>query len=278
MEEINVKFSVLMSIYKNEKAIYLEECFNSLLSQSLPANEWIIVEDGPLTSELYDVINKYKYNFPELIKIVKLEKNLGLGLALAEGIKHCSYDIVARMDTDDIAMSNRFEVQIRYFIENPDLDIIGVQIKEFDVNINNIISERIVPLSEKKIEKYQKYRCPFNHMTVMYKKQTVLDAGNYMDYLYMEDEVLWANMKKHNAKMLNTSDYLVYARSGKDMFDRRGGKKYYCNYKKARKYILEIGCINRFHYSIGCVVQFITCFSPSWVRRLIFIILLRKKS
>ena len=188
------KFSVLMSLYVKEKPEYARACFDSLLAQTLPAAEWVIVEDGPLTPELYSVLDEYEHNNPGLIKRVPLETNHGLGLALREGMMHCTYELVARMDTDDICRNDRFEKQIAEFAENPDLDICGCHIYEFEGDISNVLAQRVVPLKHAEIMKYQRRRDGFNHMTVMFRKSAVLKAGNYQSCMLMEDTYLWANM------------------------------------------------------------------------------------
>ena len=112
------KISILMSLYYKERPEYLEACFDSLLSQTIKADEWVVVEDGPLTDELYSVLEKYEEKNLGLIKRIKLEKNMGLGAALAEGILHCENELIARMDTDDISRADRLEV---LFLRRADL-------------------------------------------------------------------------------------------------------------------------------------------------------------
>ncbi|RGH48454.1 glycosyltransferase [Coprobacillus sp. AM37-9BH] len=264
------KFSILMSLYFKEKVEYARECFESLLNQTVPATEWIIVEDGPLTKELYDLLDEYQNKYPNLIIRVPLEKNVGLGLALREGILYCNYDLIARMDTDDIARKDRFKLQLNEFNKNPNLDICGSHILEFEGNIKNIVSKRNVPIDNKQIEKYQKRRDAFNHMTVMYKKKAVLKAGNYQSCLLMEDTLLWVNMIQSGAVCSNIDDYLVYARVGKDMYDRRGGWAYLKKYRIGRKRVFKTGYISNYDYLYTIVVQVIVSLIPRKLREFIF--------
>ena len=201
-----------MSIYIKEKPEYVIECFESLLNQTILADEWLIVEDGPLTSELYSVLNEYEISYPNLIKRVRLEKNVGLGLALREGILHCKNELIARMDTDDIARNDRFEKQLKMFEADETLDICGSHILEFEDTVENIVAKRVVPTTDKEIKVYQKRRDAFNHMTVMYKKSSVLRAGNYQSCMLMEDTYLWVNIFLTGSKGANVDYYLVYAR------------------------------------------------------------------
>lgn len=270
------KFSVLMSLYIKEKTEYFDECMKSMLNQTVLPNEIVIVFDGPISKELNDCVNHYMRLYPNWIKIIKNEKNKGLGLALADGVPKCTYDLIARMDTDDIARSDRFENQLQMFVDNPDLDICGSHIIEFEGDISNVLSKRDVPLTHDEIAKYQKQRSAFNHMTVMYKKSTVLKAGNYEHCPLMEDDMLWIRMLLVGAKCANIDDYLVYARTGYAMIERRGGWEYFKKYKQGRKMILDTGYINKWDYCKTIGVQFVVALVPKKVRLFIFTKLLRK--
>lgn len=270
------EFSVLMSVYYKEKPEYLDECLYSLINQTVKAGEWVIVHDGPITAELQAVIDKYKENENTAVKEVFLEKNMGLGIALSQGIYECSYDMVARMDTDDIAVPERFELQLKAFEEN-DIDICGGYIIEFESDPDNPVSERIVPLTHDEIVRYQKRRSAFNHMTVMFKKSKVIESGNYKDCPLMEDDMLWVDMILHGAKMMNVDKYLCYVRTNRDMIARRGGLKYYKKYKKARKMILDTGFISKKDYKKTNRIQLILCLMPKWLRKKVFFGLLHKK-
>lgn len=275
---MSTRFSVLMSIYAKEKPEYARACFDSLLSQTCPADEWIIVEDGILTGELYSLLNAYQNQYPKLIKRIPIEQNRGLGLALREGIIHCSNNLIARMDTDDIARQDRFERQLEEFKANPKLDICGSQVKEFIGSIDNIVSKRVVPTSDAGIKNFQKRRTAFNHMTVMYRKSAVLKAGNYQNAPLIEDSLLWVNMILRGAVCSNIDDYLVYARVGKDMFNRRGGWSYFIKYRAGRKKILETGYISYWDYLSTVYVQLLIAILPNCLRAYVYKNILRNKN
>ena len=270
-----MQFSVLMSIYIKEKPEYVDECFKSLLKQTVLASEWVVVEDGPLTEEMYKLLDEYQANFPGLIKRIPLKHNQGLGLALKKGITECSNELIARMDTDDIAKEDRFEKQIEMFMNDSKLDICGSHIIEFEGSINNVLSKRNVPLTHENIASYQKQRSAFNHMTVMYKKAAVLKAGNYEDCPLMEDDMLWVRMLMSGAYCANIDDYLVYARTGVEMIKRRGGVSYFKKYKAARKKIMLTGYISWFDYAKTVAIQLFVSLIPNSVRLFIFLKLLR---
>lgn len=269
------KFSVLMSIYIKEKPEYVIECFESLLAQTVKADEWVVVEDGPLTAEMYKLLDEYECKYPNLIKRVPLKENVGLGLALREGVLHCKHELIARMDTDDIARSDRFEKQLAEFRRDSNLDICGSHIIEFEGNIKNILSKRKVPITHDEIAKYQKQRSAFNHMTVMYKKSAVLKAGNYEHCPLMEDDMMWIRMLISGAKCSNIDDFLVYARTGQAMIERRGGYAYYKKYVNGRKRILETGYVSFFDYYKTIIIQLFVSLMPPQIRFPIFTKILR---
>lgn len=273
---MNTKFSVLMSIYAKEKPEYARACFDSLLSQTCPADEWVIVEDGKLTEPLYSLLNTYQTRYPNLIKRVPLKQNCGLGVALREGINHCSNELIARMDTDDIARNDRFERQLAEFEKNPQLDICGSQIKEFVDSTDNVVSRRIVPTNDAAIKKFQRRRTAFNHMTVMYKKSAVLRAGNYQHAPLIEDSLLWVNMFLTGARCMNIDDYLVFARVGNDMIARRSGFSYFKKYMNGRKKIYKTGYISVLDYFFSIIASLIATSMPKPFVKILYKRLLRQ--
>lgn len=232
-----------MSVYYKEKAEYLQLALESIINQTVKPNEIVLVQDGKLTEELQDVITKYQQNYPDIFKTYALQQNQGLGKALNFGMQKCSNELITRMDTDDIAEPNRFELQIEEFEKDKELMLCGGQIAEFTDNPTEITSYRSVPLKHNEILNFAKKRNPFNHMTVMFKKQAVQSVGGYLDMSYFEDYWLWVRMLKEGCKAKNVDEVLVKVRAGQDMIARRGG----LNYTK---------CIIRFEkalYSIGII-------------------------
>ncbi len=269
-EKMDFRFSVLLSIYVKEKPEYFRKCMDSIFAQTLLPDEIVLVEDGPLTEELEQRIDACEKESKIPFKRVKLKKNQGLGLALAAGIKECSYELIARMDTDDICVPDRFKMQIKSFQQNPQLDIVGGHIVEFEGEITNKLSERKVPLTDREIRKYQRQRSAFNHMTVMYKKSSVLKVGNYKNALLMEDDLLWCEMLHAGARGMNLDTPLVYARTGMAMIQRRGGWKYFRKYCRGRKQILKTGYITKMDYGITCLIQLMVSLMPLKIRTIFF--------
>ena len=185
-----MKFSVLMSLYIKENPQFLRECFESLVAQTRQADEIVLVFDGAVTPELESVVTEFETKLP--LKLVKLPQNRGLGKALNEGLLHCAYDWVFRMDTDDICVPDRFEKQVAFIEQYPETIIFGGQIAEFGENVNDIVAYRNVPTSAQEIIKFTQKRCPFNHMTVAYQKSAVINCGGYEDL--QEDYYLWIKL------------------------------------------------------------------------------------
>ena len=229
------RYSVLMSLYKKEHPEYLRIALNSMINQTVKPDEIVLVEDGPLTEELYTVVEEYK----PYLHIIKNESNLGLGLALNVGLKACRNELVARMDTDDISKPDRCEKQLQYFREHPNTTILGGQIEEFITTPEVIIGKRVVPETDQELKKYMKRRCPFNHMTVMFKKSKVIQAGNYQDWFWNEDYFLWIRLALEGFIFANLPDTLVYTRIGSEMYQRRGGDKYFKSEIGIQKLMLE---------------------------------------
>lgn len=264
------KFSVLMSLYIKERPEYFRACMESILEQTVLPEEIVIVKDGPLTDELEAALAEYVRKDPRLYTVVPLETNRGLGLALAEGILHCRNELVARMDTDDICRKDRFELQLKEFEKDPKLDICGSHILEFEGEISNIVAQRKVPIQDAEIRQYQKRRDGFNHMAVMYKRSSVLKAGNYQTCMLMEDTYLWVNMFNAGCTAVNIDDYLVYARIGKDMFERRGGWAYFKKYREGRRKVRQTGYIGFVDYYYTLLVQLVVALIPNKIRGWVF--------
>lgn len=221
----NRDFSVLMSVYLKENSQYLKDSIDSIFNNTVVPSELIIIEDGVLTDDLYLILDKYENIFPSITR-VPLKKNVGLGKALNIGLSHCSNEWVFRMDTDDICLTDRFEKQVKFLKENPEVDILSGQVIEFDTTIDNITGNKRVPLAHKDIIQFSKTRNPFNHMAVAYKKSVIESVEGYKHHAYMEDYNLWLRVLAAGYIGANLEDNLVLVRAGEEMIKRRSGKVY----------------------------------------------------
>jgi len=250
--ENKYKYSVLMSLYKKEHPEYLRESLDSMINQTIMPDEIVLVKDGPLTNELELVINEYIKEYSNLMTIVENKTNLGLGLALQKGVVASRNEIIIRMDTDDYSVNDRCEKQLEYFNEHPEVDILGGQMTEFIDDFHNIVGKRCVPLTNEAIKNDLRKRCSLNHITVAFKKSSVIKAGNYQDWHFNEDYYLWIRMLINGAVFANLDVTLSSARVGKDMYKRRGGWKYFKSEVNLQKYMLINKVISPFTYIVNC--------------------------
>lgn len=276
---MNLFFSVCTSIYRNDKPEFVREALDSMLvHQSVKPNEIILVQDGPVPSELSDLLSEYEGRYPKVMYVIRLEKNGGLGNALRLGVENAKYGIIARMDSDDICLPDRFEKQLAYLETHAECDIVGGQMTEFIGEPVNIVGRREVPLTNEEIYEYMKSRCALNHVTVMFRKEAVMKAGNYQDWFWNEDYYLWVRMMMAGCKFANIPDVAVNVRSGADQYARRGGKKYFDSEIGIKKLMLEKGMINRKEYVVNYIQRFIIqLLLPNSVRGWVFRSFARKR-
>jgi len=232
-----MRFSVLMSLYVKEHNVFFNEAMDSIwLKQSLKPDEIILVLDGRLNSVLYESIDHWKNLIGDSLKILQLDHNVGLGNALNEGLKYCSNEWVFRMDTDDICTPDRFRKQIEFINNNPNIVLFGGQVIEFNQNINEAHILKSVPIKHDDIVCNALKRCPFNHMTVAYKKSVIQAVGGYQHHSFMEDYNLWLRVLAKGFLVANLPDVLLYARVGNGMHARRKGFEYI----KSEKQLLDL--------------------------------------
>ena len=267
-------FSVILSIYYKESPLFLRESLDSLFSQTVCPDEVILVKDGPLGDELDNVIDSYVTRYPYL-KVLSLVTNRGLGKALNEGLKYCSHELVARMDTDDIAMPERFEKQLAVFKKYPDIDVVGAWINEFEDNVSNIKSVRKLPELPDDIRQFAKRRNPINHPVVMFRKSAVLAAGGYRHFPLFEDYYLWIRMLMNGAKFYNIQESLLYFRFSSEMFKRRGGWKYMINELHFLQMMRQMHFISFSQFIQNLFVRFSIRLIPNSLRAIIYTKLIR---
>lgn len=240
-------FSVLISVYYKEKPAFLKQSLDSLLNQTKKTNQIVLVKDGILTAELDEVINFYNNNYPDLFEIISLPENKGLGKALSIGILKCSNEIIARMDSDDICTPDRFQKQFDFLKFNPEFDIVGSHMEEFNNIPGDLNRYRKMPEKGIELKKYSKFRNPLNHPTIMFRKTKVLDAGNYNgDVFFFEDYSLFIRMLKNGSKFYNIQESLLYFRigSGIEVIKRRSGWFYLKNEWQFACFSLKIKNLN----------------------------------
>lgn len=273
-----MEFTVLMSVYKSERATYLREALKSVLDdQILLPNELVLIEDGPLNNELEEVIKYFENKYRTIIKVIKLKDNHGLGEALNIGLKHCSNEIVVRMDSDDVSRSDRFIKQINYMKENPEIDLIGSSIKEFESTIYEVLSVKKVPCTKEEIISFAKKRNPFNHMTVCFKKSAVINAGGYKHLPFLEDYYLWIRMILNGCEVRNNEEPLVYMRTGNQMLVRRSNKAQIKSWIFLQKYMTARKFISQKDHAINVISIVIFVYMPIWMKKALYKRILRNR-
>lgn len=272
--EARSKISVLMSVYIKEKPEYLKAAMDSVLSQTYKADEILLMQDGPLTEELYQMIEEYRKANQE-IHIHVFEQNVQLGRALQKGVELCKNELIARMDTDDIALPDRFEKQVAYMDAHPEVSVVGGSIREFN-DEGTIDRIKTMPKTQDEILSYVKIRNPLNHMTVMYRKSAILEAGNYQHFPFLEDYSLWSRMLSMGYQIRNMEDILVNARTSMGLVKRRSGWSYFKTFKKLRKLQHELKLTTNYEYVKAMVGTFIVIMQPGVIKELAYKKLLRK--
>lgn len=270
------EFSVLMSVYYREKGEFLRTALESIFNQTVPPTEVVLVQDGPLTDELYLIIREFAEKY-DTFKTIPLPQNIGLGKALNEGMKHCSYNLVARMDSDDICLDNRFEEQLKAFQSNPQTDIIGGWIEEFNNDFTISQGYRCLPENHIDILRFFKSKSPLNHVTVMFKKDIVCKAGGYQDFYLLEDYWLWGRLIAKGAKLYNVQKILVLTRGGIEMSARRGGWKYARSEVKLQVNFLKMKLISLPCFLKNVLIRFSVRMMPNKLRSFVYMKLLRKR-
>lgn len=275
----NNPFTVLISVYKKDKPEVFKTALVSVISmQTLKPSEVVLVVDGPVPDGVNNVISDAETANPGLFHVVRFEQNQGLGIALQKGMESASNDIVMRMDSDDIAVPERFEKQFTFMSNHPEVVVCGGQINEFIDDVDNVVGKRIVPCSNDEIYEYMKSRCAFNHMTVALRRSKIMEVGNYQPWFWNEDYFLWIRLMIAKCRFANLPETLVSVRVGKEMYQRRGGKKYFKSELDIQKLMRENGLISWPRYCFNVTARWgVQVAMPNCLRGWFFRKIARKK-
>lgn len=249
MSKPNTSLSVLTAVYSGDTCDHIDQCFESIRKQSLQPDQLVVVVDGPVSSDHEAVLDKYARVF-QTFDVVRLPINQGLGHALNAGLSLCTGELIARIDVDDVCASNRLSQQVEHFLENPDIVVSSGAIAECDELLNRVLHVRSLPLQHRTILRMARGRNPMNHMAVMFRRQSVEDVGGYPPFRKAQDYALWSKMLNMGYKMSNISKVLVYARTGRGLWARRGWK-YFRHELKIIRFQYQIGFINIIDYMIN---------------------------
>lgn len=241
------RISVLMAVYRNDVPEYFRTAVESVINQTLPPEQIVIVVDGPVPDELKNTIVQISATHP-IVELVWLPENVGVGQAVAVGTNHCKYPFIARMDSDDISVSTRFEKEMAYLLENPEVDLVGSYGQEFYETMEHLVGVKMVPENHGDIVRFMQRRSPFCQQSVLMKKSALIKAGGYRNYFFAEDWDLWIRMFLSGAVFHNLPECLVYMRINRATFKRRHGWQYYQQIKGILKFMLQHKMTTYFEY------------------------------
>ena len=279
------EFSVSMCVYGGDNAANFDASIESVINQTCQPAEIVLTVDGPIPSSIEKVIKKYSGLLKDGnidFKIIRLENNVGHGEARRICFDNCSFDIIALMDADDLSLEKRFERQMDFLSLHPEVSVVGGYIEEFitqekPFDTTQTAGMRIVPVTDQDIKEYMRKRCPMNQVTVMFRKRDVIEVGGYIDWYCEEDYYLWIRLALAGKKFGNIAETLVKVRVGADMYQRRGGAKYFKSEAKLQKYMLDKKMISIPRYFINVGERFVLqVVMPNKIRGLVFQKLARK--
>jgi glycosyltransferase involved in cell wall biosynthesis len=263
--------SVILPFYKGDVPAYFDLALKSLFDQTLRADELVLIQDGPVSEEHLEVVHRWKSLMPEIV-LLQRPINGGLSQALNSGIHKAKNEWLARMDADDICVEDRFEKQWQLIQKRPELDILGSWIVEYDESMTKVLGERRLPETHKELLAYAKWRCPFNHMTVMYRKSALEKLGHYKDYGAVGDDYeLWGRFLMKGFVGHTIQESLVHARTGSDFFvKRRRGLRYLKNELNEIRDLRNMGLLSQGHFAVHFLIKSIVRLAPVWLVKLVY--------
>ena len=271
------QYSFLISVYAKDNPEYLSQAFYCMRNQTCAPDEIVLVCDGPLTDELEMVIAREKAECANVLKVVRLEQNGGLGNALRIGVPECTYELIARMDSDDLISMNRIEKQLEYLNEHPEVGLVGSNAIEFTDNPEIPVAYVVLPETNKQIRDFSRKRCAFRHPAIMFRKEAVLAAGGYSgNYMWFEDTDLYGRMIANGCICHNIQENLLQIRVSGDFFRRRGGVPYIKSMCRVKWQLVKLGVSSKLDFLISAGGQIIVCAMPNSMRETFYKTFLRK--
>lgn len=262
--------SVLLSVYKKESPTFLNQALLSIYDeQQLKPSQIVLVKDGPLSSELDEVISAWQERLDDTFTVVALSQNVGLGAALNEGLKHCQYELVARMDTDDIALPTRFEKQVAFMQKNPEIAASSAQIEEWNTELTQKLDQRNLPTEPEAVARFAKRRSPLSHPVSIFRKSAVLAVGGYPPLRKAQDCALWALLLVKGYKLANLPEMLLKMRTGDELLNRRGWS-YFKQELQLLKFQKEIGFLSNLDFLINATLRAALRLPPNFIKNIVY--------
>lgn len=271
-----MNFSVCMSVYKNDKPADFLVAVRSIYNQTTAPNDIVLVVDGPIGEDLKGAITILQSEIG-VLNVIWLPTNQGHATARQTALMAAKNELVAVMDADDISVPNRFEKQLKAFEEHPEVSVVGGLINEFIGTPENVVGTRIVPEQDAEIKAYLKSRCPMNLVTVMMRKSHLQVVGGYIDWYCEEDYYLWIRLALAGYKFYNIQENLVDVRVGEEMYQRRGGWRYFKSEASLQRYMWKHNVIGLGRYLYNVAIRFaVQVAMPNSVRGWVFRTFARK--
>ncbi len=256
------RFSVLISTYAGDVPEQLDSALKSIVRQTVPPDEIVLVKDGPISKRLSCIIDKWRMDYPHLFSIVSLPKNLGLGLALKAGMEECRHELIARMDADDISAPNRFEKQLRFLHQNRDVDVVSSWTAQFYDEPDSVLFVRPAPTRHEDISRLARFRSPITHAASMFHRSAVIRAGGYSHWRVMQDYQLWARMLLAGCRMACIPEALYKVRRSGGLATRRSGLRRACLQVLLQTHFLKMGFISLPTFLLNVTLRVIACVLP----------------
>lgn len=262
-------FTLLVSTYARDRPDFLRDAvLSSTTAQTRPPDEVVLVQDGPVPEALAAEIRHLADTLPMPVVHLELPANIGLGPALDAGLAASSHEIVARMDADDVSVPERFERQVA--VIEAGADIVGSGLLEFGTSTDDVVGRRTPPTDPDEIRRVIRFRDPFNHPTVVYRRSAVLAAGGYTDMALLEDYLLFTRMVEAGAAPANLPQPLVYYRVGAGAYARRGGTALLRSELRLQRRFRELGITSRTEYLRNVAVRGGYRLVPEGVRKVAY--------
>lgn len=264
----STEFSLLLPVYAGDNATYFSKAFTStVVDQVRRPSDVVIVQDGPIGADLAAAVATASRSSPVPVNHVHLETNVGLALALERGLEFCKFNVVARMDADDISLPTRFVLQLAMIDEG--YDLVGTGMFEFD-EAGHILGRRTPPTDEHEIKATARFHDPFNHPTVVYRRSAVARAGGYRELTLMEDYWLFTRMIQSGAKVGNIAEPLVMYRVDAGAYGRRGGWRLFRSELALQRALRQDGFVTRLQFARNILVRGGYRFVPVGLRRVAY--------
>ncbi|KQB87263.1 glycosyltransferase [Corynebacterium lowii] len=236
---------VLITVYHGSQPAHLAECLDSLAAQTRQADHIVLVEDGPVSAQVHALIDAFTAQHPHA-EVLRLPHNMGSGLASAAGLERMEGDeLIARLDSDDIAAPERFERQCAFLTQHPEIDILGTALAEFERSPEEVTAIRRLPEQHHEIARYAKMNSPINNPSVMMRAAALHTAGGYRHVHFMEDYDLYARALATGARFHNLPEPLTYFRVSDAQFARRTGSEMFAAERQMQRHLVSYGLISK---------------------------------